>query len=373
MIRFVASGTLFARFKARGKLIRQSLKTADLAVGKRKLDDLVRAERGAAENRRDGKLTFTDALAEFRERGYRVAVAGRTNRKRKPLKDRTRAYYEERITALLKSWPALESTSIRKVTAKDCDAWGEKFSRMTSASAFNHTISVLRQVMQIGVDCGARHDNPALALGRMSEKPKKLKLPEPTQFNQFVAEMRKAGGRFSQASADLVEFLSYGGFRLSEAKNVLKEDVSLERGKIKVWGDPLSRTKNGEFREVPIIPDMRRLLERIFAERSAMSPALPVMQVFECQKSMDRAAKLVGISRITHHDLRHLFATRCIESGVDIPTVSRWLGHKDGGALAMKVYGHLRDEHSVSMAQRVTFSNQSPSFSVVTIQEARRA
>ena len=28
--------------------------------------------------------------------------------------------------------------------------------------------------------------------------------------------------------------------------------------------------------------------------------------------------------------------------GVDIPTVSRWLGHKDGGALAMKVYGHLR-------------------------------
>jgi integrase len=59
--------------------------------------------------------------------------------------------------------------------------------------------------------------------------------------------------------------------------------------------------------------------------------------------------------RVTHHDLRHLFATRCIESGVDIPTVSRWLGHKDGGALAMKVYGHLRDQHSVAMAQKVTF------------------
>jgi len=40
---------------------------------------------------------------------------------------------------------------------------------------------------------------------------------------------------------------------------------------------------------------------------------------------------------------------------VDIPTVSRCLGHKDGGALAMKVYGHLRDEHSVSMAKRVKF------------------
>jgi integrase len=61
------------------------------------------------------------------------------------------------------------------------------------------------------------------------------------------------------------------------------------------------------------------------------------MLVRECQEAMNRAAKIVGMPRITHHDLRHLFATRCIESGVDIPTVSRWLGHKDGGALAMKV------------------------------------
>jgi len=52
-----------------------------------------------------------------------------------------------------------------------------------------------------------------------------------------------------------------------------------------------------------------------------------------------RAAKAIGMKRITHHDLRHLFATRCSESGVEIPTVSRWLGHKDGGALAMKFTG----------------------------------
>lgn len=37
-----------------------------------------------------------------------------------------------------------------------------------------------------------------------------------------------------------------------------------------------------------------------------------------------------------------------------------WLGHKDGGALAMKVYGHLRDHHSVAMAQKVSFSNPGP-------------
>ena len=105
-----------------------------------------------------------------------------------------------------------------------------------------------------------------------------------------------------------------------------------------------------------MIPDMVQLLDRLRAERSDEPLETPVKKVRECQKAMDRAAKIVGMARITHHDLRHLFATRCIESGVDIPTVGRWLGHKDGGALAMKVYGLLRDQHSVEMAQKVMFS-----------------
>jgi hypothetical protein len=45
---------------------------------------------------------------------------------------------------------------------------------------------------------------------------------------------------------------------------------------------------------------------------------------------------------------------------VDIPTVSRWLGHVDGGALAMKVYGHLRRAHSQDMAAKVTFGQTLP-------------
>jgi len=105
-----------------------------------------------------------------------------------------------------------------------------------------------------------------------------------------------------------------------------------------------------------MIPDMKLLLERLKAKRVSVTADKPVMEVHECQGAIDSACKKLGIVRITHHDLRHLFATRCIESGVDIPTVSRWLGHKDGGALAMKVYGHLRDQHSTSMAKLVSFT-----------------
>jgi hypothetical protein len=50
---------------------------------------------------------------------------------------------------------------------------------------------------------------------------------------------------------------------------------------------------------------------------------------------------------------------------VGIPTISRWLGHKDGGALAMKVYGHLRQEHSFEMSKRVSFESKPASDNVV--------
>jgi integrase len=99
----------------------------------------------------------------------------------------------------------------------------------------------------------------------------------------------------------------------------------------------------------------RRLVEGILARRGELQKDQPLFAVKEAQKAMDSAARIVGMERITHHDLRHLFATRCIESGVDVPTVARWLGHKDGGALAMRTYGHLREEHSRAAAAKVSF------------------
>ncbi len=73
------------------------------------------------------------------------------------------------------------------------------------------------------------------------------------------------------------------------------------------------------------------------------------------RKCRQTACRRLKREQFTHHDFRHVFATTCIEAGVDIPTVSRWLGHKDGAALAMRVYGHLRQEHSLAAIKKVHF------------------
>jgi integrase len=196
-----------------------------------------------------------------------------------------------------------------------------------------------------------------VALKRVTIRSKEIVLPSRDKFNALIVEMRNGHGRDSRNCADFAAGLAFTGCRLSEANALEWRDIDFAAGEIVVRGDAETGTKNWELRRVPLIPDARMLFERMRDERPDEPLDAKVFRVRESQKSLDRACKNVGTDRITHHDLRHLFATRCIESGVDIPTVSRWLGHKDGGALAMKTYGHLRREHSIAQAQRVTFAS----------------
>ena len=356
LVRYTSSGIYFARIRVHGKLIRKSLKTDVMSVAKLRLSDLEKTERQSAEsnaNVKRGKLIFEDAVKIYKERLSDDAH----------LKQRTKDYYNERIDALLKSWPTLAKMDIRKITSQQCQEWASRNATQCSSSSHNHTLGILRGVFKIAIESGARYDNPGLAVKRVRERTEKvIVLPTFENFTKIVETIKSSGSGFSKPASELVEFLAYGGFRIGEAKFVTWRDCDFERGKITVWGNPdtgLKARQVGERRIVPMIQDMRKFLKRMRSERPDESPETPVMRVRECQKSIDRASKALGINRITHHDLRHLFATRSIESGVDIPTVSRWLGHKDGGALAMKTYGHLRDEHSQLMAGKVTFSNPS--------------
>lgn len=349
LVRYLPSGVYFCRIRVRGHLIRRSLKTDVLSVAKLRLTDEEKKHRKAAQQqtaiqRGRAQMTFGEALEIYRAR---LQV-------NPDIKSKTKSYYEQRILSLKKTWPTLEKTNLRDLSKQDCLDWAARF--QGSSTAFNNNVLVLRAVLDIAIETGVIYENVARHITRRVVRPKDLHLPDNARFVQFVGAIEDAGGRFSHDCADLVRFLAFGGFRLGEAKNITWKDCDFAREEIVVRGDPDEATKNGEIRRVPMIGEMRQLLDRLQSERGDAGLGNSVMRVSQCEQAMDAAAKKVGIAHLTHHDLRHLFATRCIESGVDIPTVSRWLGHKDGGALAMKVYGHLRNQHSASMAKLVRFS-----------------
>ena len=68
-----------------------------------------------------------------------------------------------------------------------------------------------------------------------------------------------------------------------------------------------------------------------------------------------RACERLGFRRFGHHTMRHFFCSNAIEAGCDFKVIAEWLGHRDGGVLVAMTYGHLRSEHSVAMARRITF------------------
>ena len=343
------SGRYYARAFAGGKEVWKSLKTSHFSVAQARLAEFLKEHRQRISNGNgevSAKMPFGEAAAiHLRNLDDNVRI-----------KPRTRHYWLQRLAALIKSWPGLNETEIRKITQADCKKWASTYAKTASPTNYNNTLALLRHILNVAIEAGVIYSNPAAALKRAAIRGKQIALPSIDKFNALIAEMRAGHGRDSVNCADFAAGLAFTGCRKGEAGQIEWRDVDFEVGETIIRGDPETGTKNWELRRVPLIPDARALFERMRNEREGEPLDAKVFRVGECQKALDRACKKVGTARITHHDLRHLFATRCIESGVDIPTVSRWLGHKDGGALAMKTYGHLRREHSIAQAQRVTFA-----------------
>jgi integrase len=348
LLQYVISGNYFGKVKINGRKIRQSLQTNVWSTAQLRLNDFLKRHR---ENRdKVDPPKFAEVVELFKRELEHDAT----------IKPRSKEYRLLCLQKIQTSWPELWSLRLDAITAKACKEWAAKLNDEIASHYFNNTLATLRQLIDLGLKAhkttgGTIFENPAAELRRVKVKQRNLQLPEPSHFKGLVENIRKHSGAWGERVASLVEFLAYGGMRVhSEAAWVTWEDIDWQRKQIIVRGDPETGTKNSEVRRVPILPDMHILLTRLKDKPGTVATGR-ILQVRECKQALARACKEIGITKLTHHDLRHLFATRCIESGVDIPTVSRWLGHKDGGALAMKTYGHLRNEHSQAMAQKVRF------------------
>jgi integrase len=203
----------------------------------------------------------------------------------------------------------------------------------------------------MAVTTGAIYQNPAKSIKKSQVKYKRTELPSKENFHRIVNAIASSGAPQGQDCADLVSLLAFTGCRVGEAQLLTWKNINWDKKRIEISG---TKTVSSE-RVIPMIPPLENFLSILRERRKEETKKSPILRVKKCQRAINTACEELGLGRITHHSLRHLFATICIESGVDIPTVSRWLGHKDGGALAMRTYGHLRDEHSTEAALKVTF------------------
>lgn len=74
-----------------------------------------------------------------------------------------------------------------------------------------------------------------------------------------------------------------------------------------------------------------------------------------CQYRFKKLVRSAGIDDINFHALRHTFATRCVELGVDVKTISELLGHSNVN-ITLNRYVHPAFEHQRECLEKLSVS-----------------
>jgi integrase len=227
-----------------------------------------------------------------------------------------------------------------------------------TARTTNLELVALRNVLKLAVDRGHFHDLPKVKAQKV-KKCVERRLVTPEEFERLIECARKGCELNGEQLADYLQFLAYSGAREQEALRIRWNDVDLNRSRVTIGADGLS--KNHSSRAVEFNPKLSALLGEMYPRRAPDSSwlfpsprrGMKDIHARSLRESLGLARKAADLAWVGFHDLRHMFCSVCVMAGVDFLTIAKWMGHKDGGILIGKVYGHLLDEHRQQAAKRV--------------------
>lgn len=269
----------------------------------------------------------------------------------------------------LKGWMAhLGERRIDKINRAHVNAYiAGRLNQKLSPRTVNLDVIVLNAVMKHAVDEKWIKVLPTQNLRPLKCSTKKRELFSVADLEKLcqAAMDRKADGspvtKNGQQFCDYVRLLAYCGAREQEALALSWADVDFEREQLTIGAS--GDTKNQIGRVVDCNPKLKAHLEGMFKRRAPdtewMFPSpqrgandIHAVSFRESLKLVRVHADMAGKA---FHDLRHHFISYCVMSGIDFMTIAAWVGHRDGGILVGKVYGHLADSHKKEQAQRLNF------------------
>ena len=161
----------------------------------------------------------------------------------------------------------------------------------------------------------------------------------------------------------------YSGLRIGELLALEWSDIDFNKGTIainKTCHD--GRDENGKLcriidtpkttsskRTIPIPKQLLPLLKEHKKKSNSqyiVSSNGHGITVRSYQRSFELLQKRLGIERKGFHSLRHTFATRALECGMDVKTLSEILGHKNA-TVTLNRYAHSMMEHKKEMMNKL--------------------
>lgn len=156
----------------------------------------------------------------------------------------------------------------------------------------------------------------------------------------------------------------YTGLRIGEVVALKWNDIDLKKGMLSV-NKTCYDTPDGLVFDDPktvhsrrIIPLPRQIMPILREKRKTSKSDFVVSEkgkpvsVRSFQRSFELLLKRHRIEHRGFHSLRHTFATRALESGMDVKTLSEILGYKNP-SITLSRYAHSLMEHKSAMMNRL--------------------
>ncbi len=230
-----------------------------------------------------------------------------------------------------------------------------------SSRSINLEIVTLRNVLRHAIAEGLLPDLQIEGVVWLHQESKKRRLVSHEEIERICAAAETHVPITGRMLSDFVRLMAYSGGRWAETLRLRWSDVDLERGQLTIGSD--NQTKNRKSRVVDFNEKLKAHLTDMASRRQPDSEFIfpsprrgeSDVPTVTLNKALNTAREKSGVTDFTCHLCRHFFISYCVMSGIDYMTIARWVGHQDGGVLIGKVYGHLANEHTKAMAERVNF------------------
>lgn len=226
----------------------------------------------------------------------------------------------------------LYNTPLVKITGQDLEKmiYDVKAMRMRQ-----YTYQVINEALDRAVKRNIIDFNPMINLDSIKHRQRKGRALNAVERAKLLEKVQQPTLRL------LFEFYIYSGCRRSEALSLTWDDIDFVGKKIIIPG---TKTEASER----VLPMSKPLLEIM----KKLSHTATTNKVFNY--SPDYVSKQFKKYCPKHklHDLRHTFATICLESGVSIRVVQKWLGHTSIDTTA-RIYTHVIDEFQRREADKI--------------------
>lgn len=367
-------GRIYARVHINGKLNWRSTKTNKLSQAQRWLERW----NSEAWNERHGvetngttlkqkRVLVSPLINEYVEAGHPII-------RKRALKPKSRRSVQNEKYYLKPTLEFFSKMEAANLGLADCDRYlkwrlaggyittstirGRQITRRSKGGtrAVDLELTFLSNALTLAVRRGHLKTNPLLDRGRYTDKDQirhcRDVSPTPAELQQIV-EWLSANDQ--QQYADFTQFLAYSGLRVGEGQKVEWGQVNWSESLIHV-----KRSKKGLVPFVPLLPEMRDLLERMKKHMTNARLIFPApfltdqpLNYSAYRRYLAKACVKLGIRHVTPHGLRSYFVTQARQSGLTDAEIAQLIGDKTGPSIIEQVYGDVRPDHLLAIARKI--------------------